>query len=190
MMARDGEHEFVSLASAHRSWGPPSDAETRWLLQQGLDEQALCRPWPIGGAAVQFDGHTFTTEPAGTRALTFRATDRDDVIDLIAWQPRTDQLASWRGVAFCLGDIDAALNPATYFAGGVLRIHRTPLDWLKAGRDGLVILKPKLCWAYLRNVPRLAFADISLARQLKAWLLPPEPQTEILIERSIKEKAA
>jgi hypothetical protein len=111
----------TDLAAVHRAWGLPDDAMVQWLLRQGIDEAALLNPYPIGAAKVRFlAGNTFDLDPDGDRALTFRATDVDDVIDLIAWQPRTGQLASWRGVAFCLGDVDDTFNPATYFAGGML----------------------------------------------------------------------
>jgi hypothetical protein len=107
------------LAATHRSWGEPDDAAVRWLLEQGLTATTLTEPYSVGAATVCFhDGAgTFDVDPDGARALTFRATDMDDVIDLIAWQPRTGQLASWRGAAFCLGDVDDVFNPATWFAG-------------------------------------------------------------------------
>src|SRR6476469_3319102 len=110
------------LAMTHCSWGAPDDAAVGWLLRQGISAAAMAEPWPIGAAKVCFlDGGTFDIDAAGQRALTFRATDCGEPVDLIAWQPRTGHLASWRGAAFCLGDIDDAINPATYFAGGILR---------------------------------------------------------------------
>ena len=167
----------------------PSGKSLQWLLGQGVPFDAL---HGVKSAWVKFNGDTFDfdAECAGEPVLIFACEDQGEVVDLVAWSARENILATWRSTAFALGDLDQCFNPATWFADGMLQIHRTPLDWLKAGGDGIVILNPKLCWAYLRNVPRLAFADISLARQIKAWLLPPEPQTEFLIEQSIKEIAA
>jgi hypothetical protein len=125
--------ENQSLASIHRSWGFPTDDEILWLLDQGIDEKAL---WPISGATVHFDAPTFELNDSGERALIFRAEDRGELIDLIAWQPRTGALASWRGQAFCLGDVDDIFNPVTYFAGDALHVHAKPLDWLLANREG------------------------------------------------------
>ena len=134
--------EVGFLKSLHRSWGFPTDDEILWLLDQGIDENAL---WPISGATVRFNGAIFDLDhEEGKRALLLRAEDRGEVIDLIAWQPRTGALASWRGQAFCLGDVDDILNPANYFAGDALRVHATPLDWLLAHRDGIVIVRPDL----------------------------------------------
>jgi hypothetical protein len=173
------------LLGEHRSWGFPNDDELRWLLDQGVSDKAL---WPISGATVSFDGATFDLDDEGQRALTFRAEDRGQVIDLIAWQPRTGALASWRGQAFCLGDVDDIFNPATYFAGDALRIHATPLDWLLAGREGVVIVSPDTAFAYLANCQRIRCSNAAHAREVKHWLQPHKPTVEILVE--VEERAA
>jgi hypothetical protein len=113
--------------------------------------------------------------------LIFRAEDCDEVIDLIAWQPRTGQLASWRGQAFCLGDVDDAFNPAIYFASGVLRLHKTPLQWLLAGRDGIVIVRKDLAHAYLATCQRVAVSEARFAHTVARWLQPPKPTVEIFL---------
>jgi hypothetical protein len=114
--------QLPSLAAEHCSWGFPTDDELRWLLRQGVNENAL---WPISGATVRFDGSTFDLDQNGVRAVIFRCYDHGEVIDIAAWSARTGQLASWRGQAFCLGDVDDIFNPATYFAGGALYVHET-----------------------------------------------------------------
>jgi hypothetical protein len=120
--------------------------------------------------------------------LIFRAEDCDEVIDLIAWQPQIGALASWRGQAFCLGDVDDAFNPATYFAGGVMRVHKTPLQWLLAGRDGIVIVRKDFAHAYLANCQRLAFSEARFAHTVARWLQPPKPMVEIFL--AVEERAA
>jgi hypothetical protein len=168
-----------SLRAIHRSWGFPTDAELLWLLDQGVSDKAL---WPISGATVRFEGTTFDLDHERERALTFRAEDRSEVIDLIAWQTRTGALASWRGQAFCLGDADDILNPATYFAGDALRIHATPLDWLLADRDGIVIVQPHMARTYLAGRQRIRCSSKAHARQVEKWLQPLKPTVEILVE--------
>jgi hypothetical protein len=167
-----------SLPAVHRSWGFPTDDELQWLLHQGVNESAL---WPISGAPVRFDGNTFDLDPDGERVLTFRCHDCEGIIDLAAWQPQTGRLASWRGVAFCLGDVNEVFNPATYFAGGALLVHETPLQWLLAEREGIVILRPDLAHAYLANCKRLACSDPAHACLVKRWLQPPKPTVEIFV---------
>jgi hypothetical protein len=173
------------LSAEHRSWGFPNDDELRWLLNQGVSDKAL---WPISGATVRFDDTTFGLDHEGERALTFRGEDRGEVIDLIAWQPLTGALASWRGQAFCLGDLDDISNPATYFAGDALRVHATPLDWLLADREGIVIVRSDLAPAHLANCQRIRCSNEAHARRVEKWLKPRKPTVEILVE--VGERAA
>jgi hypothetical protein len=157
-------------------------------MREGVDEAAMVAPWPIGGATVRFfDGGTFDVAPDGERALTFRAIDCGEPIDLIAWQPRTGQVASWCKAAFALGQ-EAIYNPATYFAGSSLRVHKTPLQWLLADRDGILIVRPELTYAYLRNVRRVSFADTAYAQQVDKWLEPPRPSVQLFLE--VREELA
>jgi hypothetical protein len=177
-----------SLAAVHRSWGLPDDRLIRWLLDQGVRESAMLEPWPLGGARVLFDGCGFDVVPDGELAVTFRIDDCGEVLDLAAWAPRSGKMASWCGVGFAIGQ-DQIFNPASYFDGGALRVHADPLAWLKADRDGVVIVKPELTYAYLRNVRRLSFADPALARQVERWLEPPQAGPELLVE-VVEELAA
>jgi hypothetical protein len=177
--------ENQSLSSIHRSWGFPTDNELLGLFDQGVDENAL---WPISGATVCFDAGTFDLDDSGERALIFRADDRGEVTDLIAWQPHTGTVASWRAQAFCLGDLDGIFNPATYFAGDALRVHATPLDWLRADREGIVIVRPDLAPAYLSHCQRIRCSNAAYARQVKKWVQPRQPAVEILVE--VEERAA
>ena len=185
---RDKETE--SIASVHRSLPFPSDDELRWLLSQGIEEAAMGNPWVIKGAAVHFDGDTFEFASAnGVRAIIFRAEDCGETIDLVACHFRTGRLASWRGAAFCLGDLEQLFNPATCFMGGALRVHQSPLDWLRSSRDGIVILRPGMAHAYLAQCPRLVCADAAYARRVERWLERPKLSTEILVEVSVERAA-
>ena len=177
------DSERKSLASVHRSWGFPTDDELLWLLDQGLNENAL---WPISGVTVRFDRNTFGLDDTGERALTFRAEDSGEVIDLIAWQPRTGALASWRGQAFCLGDLDEIYNPATYFMDGALRVHASPLEWLRANREGIVILRPDFTYAHLRFCQRILCDDPAHAEDVEFWLRAPEPTVKILVAEKVE----
>jgi hypothetical protein len=158
-------------------WDIPTDREIAWLLDNGVSEAAMLEPTPLRAANVVFlGGNTFDFDSDGTRAFIFKEPN-----DLVAWNPKRDALAAWGCSAFALGE-DAIWNPASYFMGDALRVHRTPLDWLKADRDGIVIVKPELTYGYLRNVRRLSFADPVYAQQVKQWLQPPKPAVEILVE--------
>ena len=159
-------------------WDIPSDLEIAWLLQQGISEPAMITPPVVLAANVVFlDGNTFDFDAGGVRAFIFREPN-----DLIAWRPASKRVATWRSSAFALGE-DAIWNPASYFMGTALRVHRTPLEWLKADRDGIVIVKPELTHAYLRDAD-ISFADDLYARQVKRWREPPLPRGKLLIEMS------
>jgi hypothetical protein len=175
---------LLTLRALHREWGLPSNEQIRWLLDHEVSVETLqAEPCSIAATTVRFDGRFFIPDPDGEKALIFRATDRDEVIDLIAWSPRSDEIGSFLGVAFCLGDQDQLYNPATWFAGGGLCIHKSLLEWLRASRRGIVIIDPKQTYAMLRQVPRLVFTDAALARQVREWLQPPRPRCELLVVR-------
>lgn len=72
----------------------------------------------------------------------------DDDFD---WQPR---LGLTKG-GWCLGE-DAVYESTTYWNGAALRIFETPLDWLKAGRTGVVIRDWSYAFDRLRDVPRVS----------------------------------
>jgi hypothetical protein len=179
---REQSKEIELVASVHRSLPFPTDDQLCWLLGQGVEEAAMGRPWIIRGGMVQFDDDTFEFVSTGVQAIIFRADDRGETVDLVAWDCRTGRLGSWRSSAFCLGDLDQIFNPATYFMGGALRLHRSPLEWLRADRDGIVIVQPQLAYACLRNACRLSFTDVAHAQQVERWLEPPKPSVELLVE--------
>jgi hypothetical protein len=99
----------------------------------------------------------------------------DDPVDIAVWQPRTARLGSYFGRAFALGQ-DQIDSAATYFAEGGLLVHRSPLDWLRAGRKGIVIMRPEWAAERLRNVPRLIAADVGHGRELRRLLTPKIPE--------------
>jgi hypothetical protein len=104
----------------------PKDAELRWLLAQGITGEAMASPWPIRGSSVIFDGNVFSFSGD-----------------------------AWCGVGFCLGNADI-LNPGTYSDDGSLHIHATPLEWLRADRDGICIVQWRDAYGRLRFCVRSA----------------------------------
>ena len=158
----------------------PQDRE--WLIARGVPSSAMTAPWPILSSRVVFDGlYGFDFNIEGDQALIFKAEDRGEQADLIAWDLRTGNIASWHGNTFCLGDLDQIDNPATYFAGGYLRIHASPLYWLIAGREGIVILRPNFAYAHLRYCRRLLCDDPPHAEKVERLLQAPGPTAKIFI---------
>jgi hypothetical protein len=154
----------------------PREVEIEWLLAKGIPEKAMIEPTVIRAAnVVPLDGNTFDFDRGGIRCFVFKERD-----DFVAWSPRRHTLASWRATTFALNE-NAIWNPASYFVGATLRVHAEPVAWLKAEREGIVIVKPELTYAYLRDA-RLSFADAGHARRVSGWLRPPKPNGEIFIE--------
>jgi hypothetical protein len=154
----------------------PNGKEILYLHKSGVSIYTMTHPWILGAERVRFlDGGTFDFDQTGERALIFRAEEQSLTTDIIAWSARNEQLASWRGTAFCLGDL-------YQIWGSPVRIHRTPLQWLQHGREGVVIVDWTMAAAYLRNAESLLFEDAGLARVVRQWTLAPEPKTEFLLE--------
>src|SRR4051794_11614099 len=82
----------------------PSHSQFMWLRTQGIGHDALTSPtWPRA-ARVEFRGGTFVFSPLdeteGECALVFLADDDFGHIDLVAWNPRTGNIATWLGRAW------------------------------------------------------------------------------------------
>jgi hypothetical protein len=165
----------------------PAGRVLRWLLERGVAFDTL---YMVKGGWVRFhrDGTRFDLDPNGEHALIFRCEDRGETIDLAAWCD--NKLATWRHAAFALGDLDQCFNPAVWFDGGGLRIHAGPLDWLRAGGAGIVILRSELCWAHLRHVPRVICADERMAEKVHRWTEPPRRTLKIFVQGTAEKEIA
>jgi hypothetical protein len=173
---------MTHLADIHLSWGLASDEQISWLMDEGVSDDALMHDYPVGSANVIFDRNTFDIDPDGECALTFRALDRGEIIDLIAWSPESNRIGSWRGVAFAVGDQDDIWNPASFFDGSPLRVHANPLAWLKADREGIVVVDHRMTNAMLGRAWAVSFADYEFAEQFQKWVQPPAPTVRLFIE--------
>lgn len=170
-------------------WGTLCQPAIDWLKANGVTGGTVSRPWPINCAMVRFVGGRFTPAGDGERALTVPAIEDGEIVDIAAWAPRSGRLAPWRGIAFGLG-IDDALNPATYWSGGALHVHRSPLSWLQEGRVGLVILRPEMAHVYLAGVPALSFDDQRHAVEVSRHMDPPRRRKPRLFVRRTAAEAA
>jgi hypothetical protein len=170
----------ASLSDQHWSLPSPTDVEFEKLRASSIDEAALWQPWPIRVANVRFFDHLFDFDSAGQRAFILRADDCGYASDLVVW--RGDKIATHHGVGFCLGDRDQISNPATCALGGKLRIHRTPLEWLKADRRGIVPLRPAWLYGELKDCPAIAVADDAHRLELLKLLEPPKVKARFFLD--------
>ena len=98
-------------------------------------------------------GSTSTTE--ATSSSSFYEEQSDDVV---FWNPKTEDTATWRGRAFALGE-DNITDPGSYSFDKSLDIHGSPWGWLQDRARGIYIIDWPQAFDRLRDVPRLAVAE-------------------------------
>src|ERR1700730_14540404 len=168
-----------------------------WLQSRGVDvPHALNMVGPI----TEHDGVVFPRvmfDFARRGADAVRAIvhvvlgeDAETPIDLVAWtRERPDRMLRCLGLAQAIG-IDQLFNPTSYFAGRVLRMHRSALSWLIAGCDGVVPLDCAGMRSHLDSLPlefgdcRLAAESLAHGRVLRRALAPLPARVRILVPRT------
>ena len=173
----------------------PNTDLNRWLASRGVDVMyawnvagPICDHdatlWPRGifnFTAPEAEDETFSEAELAERANHVRAVvhivrdvDDETPVDLIAWQPQQPaRIFRHLGDAVMLGASQLA-NPASYFGGEPLPVHRSALDWFVAGCRGVVILDPKEFLVRLSALPErpggyaLVAADLPHAKLLRA----------------------
>lgn len=154
-----------------------------WFLANGVTISTLIWPTTIllaVGRKAQ-DGR-FEDNSAGDSWLVFPEHE-----DCIYWQPRTGELATWNGRAFALGEV-CIDDATTYALDGWLNIFADPLDWLRAGRRGCVVVDWTQAFDRLRDAPRIAVAE-AIILQFRRHMQPPR-LPEVAVIASTERAAA
>lgn len=113
----------------------------------------------------------FHFDPAGDLAVVIEALEIERgepwLVDLVAWPvDQPSKFATAAGRADLLG-ADQIDNPASFYGGRPLRVHRRPLSWLRAGCQGVVGLDERRAGARLAGaLGNLACEDEEHARQI------------------------
>jgi hypothetical protein len=103
-----------------------------------------------------------------------------DAVDIAAWQPASARLGTWCHRAWALGE--GAIYELRLSEHGALPVWRDPLRWLRACREGVVLIQPCLAAAFLCDVGPLLAEDVAHGCELKEKLTRPAPR--ILIPSS------
>jgi hypothetical protein len=153
----------------------PSLASINRLMDQGVSLSAINSPWPLHAARVQFDPDAGRYRPLllGSPVFIVAVIAEEGVIDAVAWEPRSGRLASRLGVGAMLGEW-ALADPAAGRTGLPIRVWRSPLSWLRAGRQGVVIVDPIRAAHRLAGLT-LAGEDEGHDATLAAQLVVPPP---------------
>jgi hypothetical protein len=161
----------------------PSQGLLDTLLASGIALRAMIRPTYMRAAL----GHRardglFDCDPDGAEWLVFQEAE-----DWVCWNVGTGDLATYCGRAFALG-ADRIHEAATYSFGFPLTIYATPLEWLTARRDGIVVLDWTRAFDHLRDCPRIAVPESlygTYNRHMRPCRMP-----SVLVIRSGRRHAA
>jgi hypothetical protein len=138
-----------------------------------------------GGNTFVFEHHTDTDSGADAFILPVEGTS--GIIDLVAFDPETGLLATWLGRAF-------AINEASIWApnldGDPLPVWRDAIGWLKAKREGIVLLKPQQAYSYLDHLPGVIAEDVQHGDELERLLWTPRRKVPVFLRDEIERRAA
>jgi hypothetical protein len=170
-----------------------------WLLNNECTSEGLAsigaKQSPFGVTKCDMRGkHTFepTNEPYGVSALIMPVLHEGVIIDQIAWCSLRPDAWLWRiGAGWALG-IDEIEYPPLWDGFREITLHGTPLDWLRAGGKGAVILD----WNAIHGIRKLAMFDTikcdhpTVQKRLRAILSQPERKPKIVGTGAKRERAA
>lgn len=144
--------------------------------------QSLYRSLWLGADDIAIDGGRWSRRFRGERAIVLPivGAESGELVDLVAFRLETPRsFWSYAGAAPLLGQ--HSLERAAYFEEPLF-VHESPLDWLKAGMTGVVILDWTRYWpGYLAGIPALRFLDDNFARRARDLLSRPLPIPEIQV---------
>ncbi len=173
------------IAETHALGSAPKISDFQWMINVGVSARSIMTPWAVAVDEVIFDGYHFEfardCDGEGNRAFTILCGDPLDAIDIVAWTPKANRMASWRGMAF-------ALNQDEIFAPRLdadpIPIWRSPLFWLRSDRQGVVpLLQPPALrhrWNNLDHLPGLLVEDVGHGDEI-ARALPHFPRDKIFV---------
>ena len=145
-----------------------NQAQINWLLRQGVMPLSIVTPEPIYIApGSRADGgffyHQKPDDPKMPGWLALQPSELE-FADIFYWHPAS-RIFAWefgyrRG--FALGQ-DILENPGATALGQAINIYADVMTWLKAGREGLVIVDWDQAHARLRHVGHVAVDPAILA---------------------------
>ena len=138
-----------------------------------------------GGDTFVFEHATDTDE--GKDAFILPVESVSGINDLVAFDPEIGLLATWLGRAF-------AINEASIWQpnlnGDPLPVWRDPIGWLKAKREGIVLLRPEQAYSYLDHLPGVIAEDVQHGEELERLLWTPRRRVPVFLRDTNGRRAA
>jgi hypothetical protein len=184
----------LELTSDFNERSEPNLGLMHWFRGEGVDVAHVFNfLGPISELDITAKRHRFKFAHSNAtnriKAVVHVATDdnAETPIDLVAWtRERPERVFQSLGAVEALG-VDQIGNPASYFLSKPLLVHRHPLNWLRAGCDGIVIFDARCVCARLECLPPrlegydLATGSIEHGRELQRILSPLPNGLRILV---------
>lgn len=174
---------------AHLQGRTLSHGEINRFRALGIDVMNLATPWPILADRVVFDGPVFyfadEIELVGESAFTLAVISDIGFVDIVAWHPASGRQALWKGHGFALGERQIN-NPDPAKKG--LAVYRSPMDWLRAGRSGIVIFRNDHTCQLLAHLPVLFAEDTEHQLELQKIFPPDQGGPEILLRENAADR--
>ena len=158
---------------------PISIAWIKRLKELGVSVDGLCEPeLPAQAQVIMLEGFVFdfADEVDGTPidAMIFIGRDEDGYpADLISWTPTLNRMASLYGRAALLGE--GELFVPRLDDERALMVHETPLQWLLAERQGVVIVDPRKAASILRDAEPLKTHSAAFSLRILTLTTPRPP---------------
>jgi len=181
-------HEFYQQAD----W---TECAAKYVTENDLDLEEICAKAGVFAVLPLTFAANGLFDFGGTvvgAVIEVYAENAETTIDLCAW--RTDHpqtFATAMGAASVLGSANIA-NPASWAFDQHLAVHRTPLEWLKAGGQGACILDHRYALHELGQAlgPLLAQDEKHAADLRRLLCRSPVDPAQIIYPRNTISKAA
>jgi hypothetical protein len=193
--ARNGNCEVSNLCkSEYWNARPIWQSDLDHFATLGISGLDLASPDMVlkAGIILEGDGSTFIFEHAtdtddGRDAFILPVGGATGISDLVAFDPESGLLVTWLGQAF-------AINEARIFDpnldGDPMPVWRDPIGWLKAKRQGIVLLRPEQAPSYLDHLPGVIAEDVQHGEELEKLLWTPRRKVPVFLREANERRAA
>jgi len=161
-----------------------------WLLAKGIHPLAVGSgpnsPLKVAHGQCADDGW-FDVDPSGDPHFGILVEDRGGPVDVAFWHARSGRIATLLNYGFALGE-ELIENPGVYSFHGALKIHANPVEWLRAGRDGIFVLDWGRAFDRLRYCPRITVPPCLL--NVYQQSMKPQHMPEVFVLAEDRSAAA